>query len=394
MRICILCRSYVGGFKSFLDNLACLLMKKGIRLDVLNLGDSDVNVQGVNLIDKKPIERGAARTFKENAFLFKCSLMRLVKKAWSAVFKNNRRIQRVAALYSSQFFCAKTIMKQRTLLDLTEYDCVISSEEIYCNYFLSYSVLAKRKVCYIHPDYKMAGFDRGIDEFFLKDVDAICAVSLANAETLRRSMPLLESKIHGIPNPIDVESVVGKSNAPCETVFDRKQKNLVTVCRLDNSSKALDRLVEVASELKKENIDFCWRIVGDGPYKETLSGLIEKNGLTEEVLLVGYMSNPMPIVKNSDLFVLQSYYEGYPISVCEALIVGVPAFVTDFPAAKELIESGKNGVIAENEKADISRKLLDLLSDVDALARMKEHLKSLDKRVFSNLDRFMDVIGG
>ena len=92
--------------------------------------------------------------------------------------------------------------------------------------------------------------------------------------------------------------------------FDKTVFNIVTVCRLDNSSKRIDRCVRCAEILRDMGVSFVWRIIGTGIDRSYIEGLIEKAGLGDRMLLLGESANPHPCVKASDAFVLLSQYEG------------------------------------------------------------------------------------
>jgi len=69
-------------------------------------------------------------------------------------------------------------------------------------------------------------------------------------------------------------------------------------------------------------------------------------GVAHRVHLLGYNSNPYPIIKNADLFVLSSAAEGFPNALVEAMILGRPVIASNCP-------SGPSEILAETESMDI-----------------------------------------
>ena len=61
------------------------------------------------------------------------------------------------------------------------------------------------------------------------------------------------------------------------------------------------------------------------------------------------MPNPYPAIKNSDLLVCLSSSETFNYTLTEARILGVPVVSADFPAAKEFIKDGLDGIITSIE---------------------------------------------
>ena len=379
MRFCLLYSSSSGGFGAFVTNLLSLFKSDEVTIVKITRGKQsfDATCEGTKTTTLSLRRR------------------RLVWPLLFARFK--RRVARLCnrakeRLFDYQLGIADSVFRCTKRIDLTDFDVVISTEEILCNYFLAHNVLAKVKIGYVHPDYKMAGFSPYIDQIFFKKLDYVFATSHAGSKSLRKALPTLQKRILAMPNPINAEKVI--SNANSKTSFHPNPviTNIVTVCRLDNNSKALDRLVLLAASLKDRGHSFCWRIIGDGPYKNQLIGLIEEYGLQNDVLLLGHMDNPLPYVKKSDLFVLQSYYEGYPYSVCESLIVATPVFVTDYPAASEQVRPTVNGWIAKNDFDSILATLDSILGDKTALQIIRERARLESMAFKCNGELFISTI--
>ncbi|MDX1636283.1 MAG: glycosyltransferase, partial [Marinobacter sp.] len=70
-------------------------------------------------------------------------------------------------------------------------------------------------------------------------------------------------------------------------------------------------------------------IVGDGPLRASLEAKVAALGLSERVIFAGLRSNPYPWMKQADLFVLASEYEGLGIVLTEALACGTPILSVD-----------------------------------------------------------------
>ena len=90
---------------------------------------------------------------------------------------------------------------------------------------------------------------------------------------------------------------------------------------------------------------------------------IESKNITDKVLLLQKVSNPYPIIKLCDYFVLSSYYEGFGLVLVEADIVGKPVVSTDITGPRGFMEKN-NGVLVENSRDGIE-KGLKMLYDND-----------------------------
>lgn len=394
MKICFISYYCNGGFKSFLNNYVNLLSSLKYEVSVIYLGDSSLN--NSNIKEEIYIDLNSKKHhlgFKEFVFISSFVFKRFFKLVGYALTTNKKEKRLEYKIIKSQCIIAKKVIKSGVKLDLGEYDCVIACEELMCNYFLANNTSAKRKIAFIHPDYKLAHFNTRIDKYFLRNVDLVCAVSNSGADSIKSRLKGFESKIVGVPNYINVDEIIKKSKESIKDVtFDESVVNLVTVCRLDNSSKALDRLLSIALKLKQDNSKFVWRIIGDGEYKDYMAQFIKDNHLENEVILLGHKDNPFPYVKASDLFVLQSYYEGYPISACESLICATPVLLTNFPSAYEIVSNENDGVVVNNDFDSIYIKIKDLIQNKESLANKKKALERLDKNRFINTDVFLNIL--
>lgn len=106
----------------------------------------------------------------------------------------------------------------------------------------------------------------------------------------------------------------------------RKVLNLVSATRL-TAEKGWNRMLTLADELDKADIPFQWLVYTDNPDKEV------KN---PSIVLMKPRLNAIDFIANADYYVQLSDVEGYCYSIVEALSVGTPVIVTDFPVAHEI----------------------------------------------------------
>ena len=390
VKICTISMAPVAGFKSFLENIVSLMTRQGYEVTILYLsGQNKIPIKGTEErvyelsehINEEYVDRSLTLRKNVRRVMFRLSSDR---SSPYAVLKNNLFHSQTTAVYKAEACEPK--------LDLTEFDCVLSAEEVQCNYFLAYSVTAKKKIGYIHPDYSKTPYDKKCDRRALAKLDYVCATSKANAEAIKKALPSIKDKVIGIPNPINVAEIIQRSEEIGDVAFDNRMFNIITVCRLDNTYKALDRLLRIAERLKEAGDRFVWRIIGDGEYRTTMQTFISEHDLASYVIWMGARSNPIPYVRASDLFVLQSYSEGYPMSVCEALAVSTPVLVTNYPSASEQVVDGVTGYIVENNAEDIYAKLHAVINDADGMACIRKKLESYDKSRFENIDELLNLI--
>lgn len=115
--------------------------------------------------------------------------------------------------------------------------------------------------------------------------------------------------------------------------------------------KNIGRLIE-AFRLLQETVPAArLLIIGDGSGRPALQALLSAEGLTGVALLAGALENPLPALAHADCFVISSDYDGAPMAVFEALVLGVPVVAVGFTTAQDLLTDGRGLVVASTVEA-------------------------------------------
>lgn len=164
-----------------------------------------------------------------------------------------------------------------------------------------------------------------------------------------------KSKLVKINNPIDYDYIFSKVNEKTAISFSREKINLLAAGRLTHQ-KGFDLLVKELSKIT--DINYHLNIIGTGEMKQELLKLISLLKLEEKVSLVGNVQNPFMYMKNSDVLILSSRFEGFPNVVLESLLCGTPVLAnTCLGGITEIIKPGFNGVIFDFKKKNFKEKL-------------------------------------
>ncbi|SFH54158.1 glycosyltransferase [Pisciglobus halotolerans] len=269
------------------------------------------------------------------------------------------------------------------------------------NQYVADFVNARQKIAWIHNDPFEGNFEVDHCRQVYENFDRIVCVSEACAVKFRKFLPEYAAKVGTVYNFFPLEEIVEKAqrNHRSECVEDKghlpnteksvtqqeaKDRReidlpfvkLVTVARIDNQQKRLDRILTVVKKLTRSGINnFHWEIIGEGPDLERNREQVRLAELDRFILYRGSLLNPYPAVAQSDLFVLTSQYEGYPMVVNEALILGVPVVTTPYAAAEEQIFSGYNGLITKMDTEDLYQQLKDLLEHPEKTQQFKTYIQ-------------------
>lgn len=133
----------------------------------------------------------------------------------------------------------------------------------------------------------------------------------------------------------------GTINSILVPVPEEKNINFVTMGRL-SPEKNHSSLIKAFAKFQKSNENARLYIIGDGPLLNSTRNLISKLKMDNKIILTGNLSNPFSIMKKCDCFILTSFYEGQPMVLLEARMLGLPIIVTNFASvADSLYDNGQ-----------------------------------------------------
>ncbi len=188
---------------------------------------------------------------------------------------------------------------------------------------------AGKKIMWIHNDVEIKRREEKkysllwkIMQGKYKYFDEFAAVSEGIIEPFRKSTGLTDCKIHTIPNLINTQEIHSRSNEPTDISVDPQKLNIVSVGRLCHQ-KGYDLMLKSISEVARQRSDIACYIVGDGPDREALMNQASELGIDKIVHFTGNLSNPFPVMKQMDVFCLESRYEGQGMVLWEAKALGL-----------------------------------------------------------------------
>lgn len=184
--------------------------------------------------------------------------------------------------------------------------------------------------------------NRFLIPFFFNAADNIVAVSRGIKDELVNHFSINESRIRVINNGIDLEKI---KNLASEDIPAAQQLVFLKPIMIFSGRLALQKnplpLLDIFNQVKAQ-VDCNLIILGDGPLKDEMNNKCTNLNLkfcdfsqgmnyttSSSVFFTGFQNNPFKYLKNSNLFVLTSNFEGFPLALCEALACGLPVVATD-----------------------------------------------------------------
>jgi glycosyltransferase involved in cell wall biosynthesis len=173
---------------------------------------------------------------------------------------------------------------------------------------------------------------RPLGKAVVRRANAIICVSDAEALLVRRDFPGSASRVHVIPNGVDV------GRFQTAEPFPDRRKVVLAVGRLE-PYKRVDRIVEAVAQLGPE---YVLRVVGTGPDADVLQSRARELGLNGRVELVGRVSDEdLPRwYRTAAAYVSMSEHEAFGLTLIEAAAAGAPVVASDIPAHREVRDLG------------------------------------------------------
>jgi N-acetylgalactosamine-N,N'-diacetylbacillosaminyl-diphospho-undecaprenol 4-alpha-N-acetylgalactosaminyltransferase len=151
----------------------------------------------------------------------------------------------------------------------------------------------------------------------------VIAVSDGVADDLVENFGVARDRVSAIANPVDHDAIAAQAAAPSPLAIDGDY--VVAAGRLvPNKNFALLVDAFAASGLPHRLV-----IMGEGPERASLEAQIAARGLTERVLLPGFVANPFAMLARARLFAMPSNAEGFPNGLVEAMACGLPVVATN-----------------------------------------------------------------
>lgn len=175
---------------------------------------------------------------------------------------------------------------------------------------------------------------------FYYKVDKVIAVSHECAEDIKKIVGEIGERLTVIYNPAITEEKLSKSYLPVShPYFLLEVPVLVSVGRLVKQKDFATLIKAFALVLQKMNCTLL--ILGEGEERESLESLIHDLNIQNNVELLGHIDNPHPYLRNADLFVLSSAWEGLPNVLLEAMAYGTSVVSTNCVSGpKEILYDG------------------------------------------------------
>ena len=317
---------------------------------------------------EKPIKEAIQKGFSDIA------LARLWAKYQFARYAKKNHLKEGSAILQYVFDAVTPLLPD--INPNTEYDLAISFLTPH-NIVLN-KVKAKKKLAWIHTDYTKISVNVEKEIKVWSQFDHIVSISEDVTRSFLSVFPALAGKIIEIANILSPRTVRAKALASkVDFPIQNGRINLLSVGRF-TFAKNFDNVPDICRRILQEGCEVYWYIVGYGGDDQLIKEKIKEAGMEEHVILLGKRENPYPFIKECNIYVQPSRFEGNAVTVREAQILCKPVVAANYPTAHSQIKQGVDGIIVPQDNVGCAHEIAQFIKNKELQQKIVGYLKEHD----------------
>ena len=261
-------------------------------------------------------------------------------------------------------------------------------------YIVDEKVKAKKKAVWLHTDYSKLDGDTIEERKVWSAYDYIVSISEEVTKAFLTKFKDLKEKIVLIENIVSKELIQKQANeidVKDEMRSESGFTKLLSIGRF-TIAKNFDNIPDICSRIIEKGQNVRWYIIGFGSDEELIKNKIKEFGMEKNVILLGKKENPYPYIKECDIYVQPSRFEGKAVTVREAQILQKPIVITDFSTAKSQITDGVDGVIVPLDNQGCADAISDLILDIEKQKKLIDNCKNGNYDNLSEVNKIYNLI--
>lgn len=272
------------------------------------------------------------------------------------------------------------------------YDIAISYAQGVPTFYVADKIKAHKKFAWVNVSYRLDEKEKKFQQQYYDKYNSIIAVSNSTKDIFLETFPNYAHKIKVIFDINNADFIAEMADLEKGYDDDFDGLRILTIGRLANQ-KGYDIALNACMKLKERGIKFKWYALGKGPLQEEIEKFIKEKSLSEHFMLLGVKSNPYPYIKNADIYVQTSMFEGFGLAIAEARMLNVPVVTTRFDAVYSQMIDGKNGIVVDMNADAVYNGILLLINDNELRENIRKYLQSEKKGNIEEIEKVIQLIG-
>ncbi|EOU1115910.1 glycosyltransferase [Clostridium perfringens] len=275
-----------------------------------------------------------------------------------------------------------------------EYDIAISYAQGIPTFYVADKIKAKNKYAWVNTSYKLNELERNFQKKYYLNYNKIITVSHSAKEIFSDVFPEFLNKIEIIYDINDYSFINKMALIEDDDLKEFKNFDGIKILTLGRlaSGKRYDRAIKACKKLVEKGIYFRWYALGIGPLEEEIKRLIIEKNLEDYFILLGVKANPYPYIKNCDIYVQTSDFEGFGLAIAEARMLNKPVVVTRFDSVYNQMINEKNGLVVDMSSDGVAEGIYRLLNDNKLRSEIIKYISNEKKGNIEELDKFYKLI--
>ena len=199
------------------------------------------------------------------------------------------------------------------------------------------------------------------------------AVGQAVMDNMVRDYGLPERCVQVIYNAVRAPEV---SDTPDPLIRQLREQGKFIVGNMGrvNTQKGFEYYIAAAKLCKEQGLPMAFLVVGDGVRLEEMQTLVQSEGLEDAVFFMGFRTDAANVIAQTDLMVLSSLWEGFPLTPIEVFSVRKTLVATDVPGTMEIVRDGYNGLIVPMKNPEaLAAGIVRLYEDAGLRQQLEEN---------------------
>lgn len=367
----------IGGVEKVFSNMANEFIKRGYEVSVVFSDNKegkpyfelDERVQCYNL--KHLVIDGEKYDIPDKKFPLSSKILREIIRPFNKNYAREMKENFLGNLIADNL---------KRVLDKEEPDLIISHRALTTKYLMVDAKTNIPVISMFHDDPKD----------ILETATTQVKKSLENSAYVQVLLPYgveYVKKFCSKANVIIIPNVIRQFNEKVDIKLKENYK-IIDIARLSKRQKQQHLLVKAFLLLNKDFGNWkleLWGPTEDKNYCTEIEHIIKKNNLEERIELCGATNDVEGVMRGADIFCMPSMYEGFPISLGEAMSIGLPVIgIKECLAVNDLIKDKETGLLCHNNPEDIANKLKMLMSNVELRRKLGTAAHSEMKKYDSN----------
>ena len=272
-----------------------------------------------------------------------------------------------------------------------KYDLAISFNDPH--YIIGKKVDSKIKLSWFHTDASRIDFCEKFEKEMWEMSDYVLNVS----ENCKNEF----DKVHSYLNnqSIVIENILSKY-----FLFNQSKKlqyeisaassdsiNLLSIGRFCEA-KNFDNIPAICKLILEKGLNIKWYLIGYGTDEEIIRSKIKEFDMEDNVIILGKKINPYPYIKNCDLYVQPSRYEGKAVTVREAQMLCKPVVITQFATSSSQLKDGYDGIIVPMDNQGCADGIAKLLNNKVLMQQLSENCAENDYSNSQEINKIYEII--